>query len=141
MSNTEFDLHQSCKPVLKRGFDEVDAATLVNEGNGNKNKKSTALVRNKALKSTAELEDDNKSSHNGHNKKEQEHEHEEDGEENVILSNKMPEFNFIKYCYHHNPDVQHSCKDSMVFQDQLRLERWNQKINALEKDSDRDKIR
>ncbi|KAG0685918.1 ubiquitin-binding SDF ubiquitin ligase complex subunit met30 [Kluyveromyces marxianus] len=141
MSNTEFDLHQSCKPVLKRGFDEVDAATLVNEGNGNKNKKSTALVRNKALKSTAELEDDNKSSHNGHNKKEQEHEHEEDGEENVILSNKMPEFNFIKYCYRHNPDVQHSCKDSMVFQDQLRLERWNQKINALEKDSDRDKIR
>lgn len=106
----EFNLQQTCRPDLKRKFEDVDSNGVSDQRQDTDGKGE--ILRNKASKVNQNNEE-------------------------IQLPSEMPQFNFFKFCYRHNPDIQHTCKDSMVFQDQVRSEKWVEKMKALDKESDR----
>lgn len=120
ITTMEFNLHQTCKPTLKRGFEEL---AETNEGESNVKE---VFVRKKEAKLSSDVDRENAGT---------------ETERGLGNKHSMPEFNFIKYCYRHNPDVQDTCKESMVFQDQIRSAKWIEKVRTLENDEDKVLIR
>ncbi|CDO96588.1 unnamed protein product [Kluyveromyces dobzhanskii CBS 2104] len=106
----EFNLQQACRPSIKRGFDSVQTSDASDQEQSSEGRGE--FIRSKV----------NKVNNN---------------DVEPELPSELPQFNFIKFCYRHNPDIQHTCKDSMVFQDQVRSEKWQEKMENLEKESDR----
>lgn len=112
----EINLQQTCNTSLKRSFDKVEGTEYGSE-------QGHEVIRKKETK--REESSDEVTRVKAKNP----------------VENNLPEFNFIKYCYRHNPDVQRSCQKTMVTQDQIRAKKWFKKVDSLENTKEKQLIR